>query len=410
MNLTHLSLTNFRNYTRLELDFPRKNIIFVGANAQGKTSILEAIYYLATLTAFHADNDRQLINIFTLQAPLSVARIVADFYRGEKKHHLEIRIILQEKNGFQEGILRKEILLDGVKRKSHEVVGIFNAVLFLPQMLSVVDGAPENRRRYLNLLLAQVISGYSAQLTLYHKTIIQRNALLKRLGESGGDVNQLAFWDGQLSESGAKIIIARIQAIQELGKITARIHQSLSGQKEILRMDYHPSFDPLLQPKSQYTLLLDAPFDRSGITYEEIKARFAERLQKERSKDIKRGATSIGPHRDDFCIRANGLELSKYGSRGQIRTAMLSMKTAEMLWMKEKTMEYPVLLFDEVLAELDKERRTELIESISLSEQVLLTTTDISLFNEKFIHNAEIWQIQQGRLSSYRESIDHNVI
>ncbi len=402
MKITHLSLTNFRNYSRLELDFSEKIALFVGANAQGKTSILEAIYYIATLSSFQAENDRQLINLTAFQSPLAVARIVADFQRGHHKRQIEIRIIKEEKNGNREGNVHKEVLLDGVKKKSVEVVGTLNAILFVPQMLSVIEGAPEVRRRYMNILLAQVIAGYGEQLSLYHKALTQRNALLKRLNEAGGDVNQLDFWDEQLSESGARIIHARIKALHELGKYAKRAHHSLSRQKEVLRLDYFPSLDPLEQPKSQFALSLDAYVDRTAVTVKEIKSKFFAQLKKERLQDIQKGMTTVGPHRDDFCIRTNGLDLGCYGSRGQIRTAMLSLKIAEMMWMQEKTHEHPILMFDEVLAELDQERREALLESIHLSEQVLCTTTDLNLFNKNFLQHSDIWQINQGNLSFFK--------
>ncbi|HEX7973124.1 MAG TPA: AAA family ATPase, partial [Anaerolineales bacterium] len=167
MHLTHLSLTNFRNFTRLDLDVPTGPVLLVGGNAQGKTSLLESIYFLATFVSFHATSDRQLINFLASREPLAVARIVADFNRSENgplpsvSHRMEVRII-QEANGFNGAPrLRKEVLLDGVKRKINEAVGEFNAVLFLPHMLRVVEGAPEERRRYLNLALAQVLPRYA---------------------------------------------------------------------------------------------------------------------------------------------------------------------------------------------------------------------------------------------------------
>jgi len=145
MYLTHLSLTNFRNFARLDADLPTGTLVLVGSNAQGKTSLLEAIYLLSTFTSFHADHDRQLIHFLTAREPLAVARIVADYWRGGRDHRLEVRII-QEQNGFNGSArLRKEVLLDGVKQKLGDVVGHFNAVLFLPQMLNIIDGSPENR-------------------------------------------------------------------------------------------------------------------------------------------------------------------------------------------------------------------------------------------------------------------------
>ncbi|HNB52978.1 MAG TPA: DNA replication and repair protein RecF, partial [Anaerolineales bacterium] len=246
MFLHHLSLTNFRSLTRLDVEVPTGTIVIVGDNAQGKTSVLEAIFMLATLSAFNAESERELINFFAAREPLAVARIKADFRRGERGderlHHLEIRIIQEN------GRVRKETLLDGVKRKVNEVVGQFNAVLFLPQMMSIVDGSPSHRRRYLDLALSQVIPGYSDALANYTRTLEQRNALLKQLGErSSGrenDQEQLAFWDEQLTNLGARIIHARIHAIHEMEILAALTHRELTQGREVLRLTYQPAYDP----------------------------------------------------------------------------------------------------------------------------------------------------------------------
>jgi DNA replication and repair protein RecF len=171
MRLTHLSLTNFRNFTRLDMDVPSGTVMLVGNNAQGKTSLLEAVYFLATLTSFHASSDRQLINFIEARQDLAVGRIVADFTRGAENHRMEVRLI-QEPNG-QNGNkhLRKEVLLDGVKRKSSEVTGQFNAVLFLPQMMGGSRVVLRERRRYLNLALSQVIAHYQS----HWRNIIKRS-------------------------------------------------------------------------------------------------------------------------------------------------------------------------------------------------------------------------------------------
>jgi DNA replication and repair protein RecF len=201
MHLTHLSLTNYRNFTRFDVDVPQGVLLVVGANAQGKTSLLESIYFLATFTAFHAEYDRQVINFLAAQEPLAVARIVADYQRGGQAHRLEVRVI-QESNGSGERV-RKEILLDGTRRKINEVFRQFNAVLFLPHMLRIIEGSPEERRRYLNFALAQVHPDYAAYLSIYSQTLSQRNALLKQLYERNGDVGQLIYWDEQLVQAGA---------------------------------------------------------------------------------------------------------------------------------------------------------------------------------------------------------------
>lgn len=395
MYLTHLSLTQYRNFNRLDTPVPPGAVILVGANAQGKTSLLEAIYFLATMTAFQAENDRQVINFFAAEEPLAVARIVADFVRGTKQQRMEVRII-QENNG--SGRVRKEVLLDGVKRKVNEVFRHFNAVMFLPHMLKIIDGAPEERRRYLNIACAQVLPDYAAHLSLYTRALTQRNALLKQLSERGGDPAQLIYWDEQLSESGARLIQARIQAVQALERLGARTHFELTRGKEVLRLSYQPAFDPLPQPEKQLALPLDAPADRSGLSLEKIRQGFLEALTVLRREEINRGMTTIGPHRDEIRFAANTVDLGLYGSRGQIRTAMLAMKLAEMNWMKEQSGHWPVLLLDEVLAELDGERRQDLLERLAQPEQVLMSTTDLDQFSSDFVGRASIWNIQAGRL------------
>lgn len=404
MHLTHLSLTNFRNFTRLDLDVPTGPVLLVGGNAQGKTSLLESIYFLATFVSFHATSDRQLINFLASREPLAVARIVADFNRSENgplpsvSHRMEVRII-QEANGFNGAPrLRKEVLLDGVKRKINEAVGEFNAVLFLPHMLRVVEGAPEERRRYLNLALAQVLPRYAIAWAEYSRALTQRNALLKQLNERGGDPQQLAFWDEQLAVSGALIIYARIHAVHELGRLAARFHRELTRGQEVLRLAYEPAYDPLPQPSRQYALPLDAPVDRSNLALEKIQQGFMECLARLRSEEIVRGVTTAGPHRDELRFLGNGIDLGIYGSRGQARTAVLSLKLAEVAWMKEKSGYWPVLLLDEVLAELDTERRADLLMRLLESEQAMLTTTDLDLFPPEFTQKSKIWQIQGGRL------------
>jgi DNA replication and repair protein RecF len=203
MRLTHLSLTNFRGFARLDIDVPGGPILLVGGNAQGKTSLVEAVYFLATFTSFQAAHERQLINFLSPREPITVARIVADYCHTENPshqtehsrghHRLEVRLIQEEGEYNGSSRLRKEILLDGVKQKIGEAVGAFNAVLFLPQMLQIIEGAPEERRRYLNLAMGQVIPHYLVRVTEYSRVLTQRNALLKQLYERGGDAGQLTY-------------------------------------------------------------------------------------------------------------------------------------------------------------------------------------------------------------------------
>jgi DNA replication and repair protein RecF len=385
------------------MEVPRGAVLLVGANAQGKTSLLEAVYFLSTFISFHATSDRQLVNFLAGREPLAVARIVADFCREGESHRIETRII-QESEGPTGGQrVRKEILVDGVKYKMSEVVGRFNAVLFTPHTLRVIEGPPEERRRYLNLVLAQVVPHYAAYLTEYSRVVSQRNALLKQIGERGGDPTQLAYWDERLTAAGARIIYARIQAVQEMERLAARMHQDLTRNGEVLRLAYEPSYDPLPQPDQQYKLPVDTPLDRSGVTLEEIQTGFLESIVRLREEEIVRGVTTIGPHRDELRFIGNGIDLGTYGSRGQVRTAVISLKLSEMAWMKEKSGHWPVFLLDEVLAELDAQRRADLLDRLGKSEQALLTTTDLDLFSPSFVEQASIWRIHRGRLVDFEQ-------
>lgn len=397
MYLTRLSLTNFRAFTRLDMEVPRRMLLLVGDNAQGKTSILEAVYYLATFTSFHAQSDRQLINFLAGREALAVGRLVAEFQRGEARHQLEVRLI-QETNGA--GLrFRKEILLDGVKRTAHEATGAFEAVIFLPQMTRIVEGGPEERRRYLNLALAQVVPGYAQALSEYTRALEQRNALLKQLNERGGDADQLLYWDAILADRGAELIFHRIAAIQELERLSARIHARLTNNLEVLQLVYQPAYDPLPQPEGQFALPLVTPMNRSGFTREQIRRGFMERLTILRQEEIARGMTIIGPHRDEVRFLSNQVDLGNYGSRGQVRTALLSLKLAEAQWMRERSGHWPVMLLDEILAELDDHRRVDLLEYLGECEQTLLTTTDLKLFSEDFLRKSVLWQVEQGVIS-----------
>jgi len=399
MYLSYLSLTNFRNYVRLEIEIPAGPVLLHGANAQGKTSLLEAIYFLATFTSFHASSERELVNLLAARAPRAESYIVAEFYKGEHKFRLGVGFYLEKNHINNHARLRKEIVLDGDKRSIGETLGYFNSVLFLPQMMQVIEGAPELRRRYINLALGQVYPGYADTLSDYARALSQRNALLKQLGESRADDSLLDPWDLQLASSGAKLIYERIIAIQELEQLAKPIHRELTPVSEILRLEYAPSYDPLPQPERQYSFDLETSISRLGFTRDQIAEGFQAELQRRRREEIQRGITTIGPHRDDLVFKAADIDLGKYGSRGQVRTAMLSMKLAEVAWMQKKTGQSPVLLFDEVLAELDVGRRTDLLSRLEVCEQAFLTTADLGMFTQKFLQTAKLWEVADGMIT-----------
>jgi DNA replication and repair protein RecF len=395
MYLTHLSLTNFRLFSRLDMDVPRRVLLLQGDNAQGKTSLLEAIYFLATFTSFHAQSDRQLVNFVATREALAVTRMVGTYQRGEKLHKLEVRLI-QDSNGNGGARLRKETLLDGVKTPPNQLVGHFSAVIFLPQMTRIIEEGPDERRRYLNLAVAQGDPFFTQTLSEFNNAITQRNALLKMLSERGGDQSQLDYWDELIAGRGARIIQARIAAIREIDQIAARIHDNLTGTKEVLRLIYQPSYDPLPKLAGQIALPIHTPINREGFSLDQIQKGYLTQLKSIRSEEILRGVTTLGPHRDEMRIQSNGIDLTDFGSRGQIRTALLSLKLAEVEWLKQKTTQWPVLLLDEIMAELDLNRRKYLLDYLQDAEQTIMTTTDLHLFTTTFTDSCEKWTINSG--------------
>ncbi len=387
MFLTHLSLTNFRTFSRLDVDMPRRILLLEGDNAQGKTSLLEAVYFFSTFTSIQSSTDRQVISFLALEEALPVCRMVAGFSRSGKNHQIEVRLIL-EQNGSQNGLrFRKEILVDGNKRSAHQAVGLFNAVIFLPYMTRIIEGGPEERRRYLNLALAQVVPGYAKALSEYMQTLNQRNALLKQIAERNTDISQLNYWDDLLAEKGSFLHFSRSKAISEIELLANQIHRSLTNDQEILQFLYQPALVEEYDPSNIVA---------SAQNTTQIKEYFLETLKKKQREEILRGVTTIGPHRDELRFLVNHIDLGNYGSRGQIRTTMLALKLGELEFMKNRTGEKPVLLLDETLAELDHQRREQLLQSISDGDQTILTTTDQKLFSPEFTNQSTIWHIQQG--------------
>lgn len=400
MLLTHLSLTNFRSYARLDTDIPGRILLLSGGNAQGKTSLLEALFYCASFSSPLAQSDRQLIHFDVLHDPVAVARIVIHYERETQKHQMEVRII-QENDALSEHNprVRKEVLIDGVKTTAQKAIGSFTAVLFLPQMTRILEGPPDERRRYLNIMLSQSVPGYARALSECKQIVTRRNALLKLLSERSSDPQQLDYWDQMLAERAAVLIINRQLAINWLEEHAAEIHQQLTEGKEQLKLSYRPAFDPSAdQTDWQRRYAIAEESDPDSYDAETLIAKYRDCLKSCRARDIERGVTVIGPHRDDFSILGNGLDLCTYGSRGQIRTALLSLKLAEIAWMKERCGTSPLLLLDETLAELDEQRSRDLLVWLDQCEQGILTTTDLAHFPADFISRQTVWQVQNGKI------------
>ncbi len=398
MHIQQLSLTNFRLYARLEVDLPAGALILVGANAQGKTALLEALYFLATGQSHHAASERQLINFLALHEPQPFARVVAEARTTRERLRVELRVIADAGG---EGRLRKDVLINGAKKRVSDLAGRITAVMFLPQDMAIVEGSPGERRRYLDLALSQVDSLYQHNLSEYGKVLSQRNALLKQIQESGVAPDLLEFWDGKLCELAGALQAARTHAVAELEALASPIHRELTAGREGLRLAYHPSFDPAaaVAPDGQLGLPLATPAHPIGVSAAEIENLLRERLKSVRGDEIARGQTLYGPHRDELRFVANGLDVGVYGSRGQVRTAVLALKLAETEWMRARTGEWPILLLDEVLSELDGQRRSDLLRRLSAADQFVITTTDLTPFPSEFLARAAVWRVQTGTLT-----------
>lgn len=389
MKLNRLALSNYRSYARLECEFPSGILILSGGNAQGKTSLIESIFYCAAFSSALSQHDSQLINFRSPDEPLAVARIKASYERDNASHLLETRIIRDA--GLPGAPTRKEILLDGQRVSVQNAIGKFPAVLFIPQMTAIIDGAPQERRRYLNIFLSQSAPGYARSLSSYKRIVTQRNALLKAIAEHRSDHAQLPYWDELLVEQGAFQIQQRAQALIFLNERAASVHTRLTDNRELLSIHYQPALSVDNDAEDSET------FSTNGLPdLEAIKTMMRQNLQAARAREIARGVTLIGPHRDEFRVAANGVDLNLYGSRGQVRTALLSLKFAETDWMERTMGTMPIVLLDETLAELDEQRRSDLQSWLNQMPQGILTTTDLTHFQPDFIAAHTVRTVENG--------------
>lgn len=406
MHITHLSLTNFRNYGRLELDLPLGTTLLHGDNAQGKTNLLEAIYYLATTRSPHAEQDSQLLNWDAAQSdePVVVGRLVGQVAANRGKHLIEMRLIQERSQNIastQRGF-RREVLLDRRKVRMMDLLGSLRVVLFLPQDVQLITGSPSNRRRYLDITLCQVDPLYCRTLSHYNKVLEQRNALLRQIAEGSGRRDVLPVFTERLVQLGSELFARRTLFMTELAREAQRIHyEELTQGKETIRLTYLPR----LQSNGSVNELEGVPVSGDGewlmshqTSPTAIAERFEAMLQAVQSTEIARGMTIVGPHRDDWVFQINGRSLSAYGSRGQQRSAILALKLAEILWMAAKSEESPVLLLDEVVAELDEHRRALLLAYIQKSSQAIVTATEPGMLTADFMRQATSMTVSNGRV------------
>lgn len=409
MYLTHLSLTHFRNYRRLELDFRGPLTLLQGPNAQGKTNLLEAIYFLATSKPVHAGNEREVVDWQAGDEPIPFARVAAHVQFDGRPSELEILLTPREDGGN----FKKQIRINGVNRRSIDLVGMLRAVLFLPEDIRLVDGAPSERRRYLDIALCQMDRPYCRALSQYNKVLEQRNSLLRLLREQESPTPaasieaQLGFWDDQLVATGSLVVAARHRLLLELQHEATELHAELSRGSETLALQYLPSFNPghlddadfaRLESETGAALVALAP--AHPLALDVVAARYRAQVHARRRRELDAATTLYGPHRDDFRFLVNGRDLRLYGSRGQQRSAALALKLAEVRVMSRRTGAAPLLLLDDVMSELDAQRRGMLLRALDGVEQAILTTTDWEDFAPDFLQRARRLQVAAGAVSA----------
>jgi DNA replication and repair protein RecF len=407
MRLNYLSLTNFRNYARLELRLAGRLTVIQGANAQGKTNLLEAIHLLATGRSPRAVTERELIGWLALESALPYARFEAEIGEGKRSQKLELVLELARTagtGGSNGPGVRKQVRINGVPKRALDLVGRLRVVLFLPEDVSLVAGAPAERRRYLDIALCQIAPAYCRALSEYNKVLTQRNALLKRLRDEGGDGRQLGFWNSRAAEHGSLLIHQRLLAIRDLDRLAAERQAELTAGREALHLAYLPGIDLNAPARGGNATgprrkLSEIPEAYLALSLEEIQARFLAQLHHIQAREIAAGTCLAGPHRDDMSFSVDGHDLRAFGSRGQQRTSALALKLAEVQLMQTATGESPLLLLDDVMSELDIHRRQTLLGALASVTQAVVTTTDWTDFSPELLEQAQTLHVTSGVLS-----------
>lgn len=398
MHLSHLSLNEFRNYKELALDLEPGLFVFHGDNAQGKTNLLEAMSMLAMASSFHASNDREVVNWFAHE---HVAHIDGTVKRREDDLRIEIILfdptpptfetpmqVVRETHSLDlpANAPRKRYKINGAPKKTMEAIGQLRVVLFAPTDLHLVDGSPDDRRRFLDRALCQIQPHYCQALMKYRKIVAQRAALLKRIRDQQEDPQMLNYLDEQLTQLANHVIHERQAMIAILNQHANTFQQAISGEREQLEIVYRPSFK------------VDPAWSTA-----EASQQYLAQLREARKKEIWQGICLLGPHRDNLEFLVNGVNMLTYGSRGQQRTAALATKLAELAFMRINTGDEPVLLLDDVFSELDHSRRDYLLSQVIHHDQVFLTSTDLTGFPTEIVKQAHIYHVVNGTVTQQRE-------
>lgn len=366
MFLKKLQVFDFRNYAHANLEISAAVNIFIGDNAQGKTNMLEAIFALALTKSHRSSHDREMIR---WEQPF--AMVTGEI---EKKYgSYELQLLLAKQG--------KKVKINGLSQKKlSEYIGQLNVVLFAPEDLEIVKGAPSVRRRFLDIEIGQILPAYLHELSQYQRALEQKNNLLRQLQPQQIKQHEMiTIWNEQLAVYAVKIIRKRQYFIAKLQQWAQTIHRGITNGKEHLTIQYQASA-PLEQEADESVLIQE----------------FMVKLEQMQEKEIRRGSSQIGPHRDDLLFFIDDKPVQTFGSQGQQRTVALSLKLAEIEWMHEEVGEYPLLLLDDVLSELDDSRQTMLIDTFQEKVQTFITTTSIANLQLDKIKDAAIFDVNKG--------------
>jgi DNA replication and repair protein RecF len=364
--LTKFSLSHYRNYKEIEIKTDSNVNIFVGPNAQGKTNLLEAIYVMALTKSHRTHQDKELISWNAEQTYLHAEL-------NKKYGDCKLDLMITPKG--------KKAKINGLEqRKLSNFIGAMNVVMFAPEDLEIVKGTPGVRRRFLDMEIGQVQPTYLYDLSQYQKILLQRNNFLKHPSSSGPSSEaMLSVWNEQLAQYGVKIMKKRQSFIKKLQHWAESIHQGITNGQESLLIRYAPSFE--IQEIEEESVLF---------------SQFMIKLSQVKEQESRRGITLVGPHRDDLLFFINEKEAQTYGSQGQQRTTALSLKLAEIELIHEEVGEYPLLLLDDVLSELDAYRQTQLIRTFQQKVQTFITTTGLESVHLEQLEEAAVFHVLQG--------------
>lgn len=392
MWLSKLSLTNFRSYRRLEITFPCSPIIIRGDNARGKTNLLEAIYMTATTRSARASEEAELLSWPTpggLKDPLSVTRITALVEREAGK--IEIDIAMQRREVEENSLIAssagdrvlKKIRVNGLAKRGSDVIGTVKAVMFCADDLDIISGSPSSRRRYLDMLLSQLERPYYLNLQHYNKLLPQRNRLLERIGEGKAHLSEIDYWDQELARSGSYLCLYRKKIVDALNPNLLAILKSLaSGENGRIEYLPHTGGHPV------------------SWELESIAGRLLASFRENREKEIGAGMTLYGPHRDDLIFYINGKDARAFASRGQRHSLAISLRLAEILHIKAKEGESPLILMDDIFTELDAARRGLVLQYIlELGEQAIITTTEWEKAEVPSLSKAQRLELRDGQIT-----------